>query len=219
MNNTSKQKLLSKKDRLVIALDGPSAAGKGHIGRLIADRYNLVYFESSRTYRGLAYLCLQNNLTEDDLEKIITLSKKNILKLTKDADLFKEEIAQLASKISTISEVRKNLTEGLKRIVAENTRIIMEGRDISSMVAPDADIKIFMTADVKVRAERRYQQLIKENKPADMKAVLEALVERDKRDSERLAAPLIATPDALIVDTTNLSPDEVLAYILSALNK
>lgn len=214
MNSINKQKLFNKKDRLVVALDGPSASGKGHIGREIANQFALKYFESSRVYRGLAYLGLQHKVSENDIGAIISLSKDNILELCEGVDLFQENIAQLTSKISVIPQVRKNLTEGLQKIISENNRIIMEGRDIASIVAPDADIKIFITADVKTRAERRCKQLLQDGKSADLDRILADLIARDKRDSERKVAPLIATKEAIIVDTTRLAPAQVLDYIL-----
>lgn len=214
MNSINKQKLFNKKDRLVVALDGPSASGKGHIGRKIANQFTLKYFESSRVYRGLAYLCLQHKVSENDIDAIITLSRDNILELCEGVDLFQENIAQLTSKISVIPQVRKNLTEGLQKIILENNRIIMEGRDIASIVAPDADIKIFITADVNTRAERRYKQLLQDGKSADLDRILADLIARDKRDSERKVAPLIATKEAIIIDTTRLAPAQVLDYIL-----
>lgn len=214
MNSDNKNRLLKGSDRLIIALDGPSASGKGHIGRLIATQFNLEYFESSRVYRGLAYLCLQHQLNEEYINEIIALSKKNILDLCKGIDLFQEDIAQMASKISVIPEVRENLTKGLRKLIADNNRIIMEGRDISSVVAPDAHIKIFITADAKIRAERRYKQLMQEGKKADRDEILAALLERDKRDTERDIAPLVAQEGSIVIDTTKLPPDQVIEEII-----
>ena len=215
MDSANKARLLNKNDRLIIALDGPSASGKGHIGRLIASRFGLEYFESSRVYRGLAYLCLQHQLTENNTNEIIALSKKDILLLCKGVDLFREDIAQMASKVSVIPEVRANLTSGLRRLISDNYRIIMDGRDISSVVAPDAHIKIFITAEPKVRTERRYKQLISDGKYADKDLILDALLERDRRDMERNVAPLVAQEEAIVIDTTKLSPDEVINEIIT----
>lgn len=215
MSSINKDKLLDKNSRLIIALDGPSASGKGHIGRDIASKYELKYFESSRVYRGLAYLCLQDNIKDSNIDAIIAISRKNILELCMGVDLFQEEIAQLASKLSVVPEIRDNLTKGLQKIISSNHRIIMEGRDIASVVAPEAHIKIFITADVKVRAERRYKQLIQEGKTADEKQILTSLIERDKRDMERKISPLKKVSGAIIVDTTKLSPDAVIKYIIN----
>ena len=215
-----KEKLFNHnhKDRLVIALDGPSASGKGHIGRLLAGKFGLEYVESSRVYRGLAYLCLQRSIKEADLHEIIELSKENVLNLCRNVDLQHEEIGQMASKVSIIPEVRKNLTKGLVSTIASTHRIIMEGRDIASVVAPEADIKIFITADVNIRAERRYKQLRAAGKECMLADILDALVERDQRDSNRKVAPLKAMPDSIVVDTSELSPEEVVEYIIDSID-
>ncbi len=214
MNNNLKQKLENNEQTLKIALDGPSASGKGTIGRILAKQWNLQYFQSSLIYRGLAFLCLQNNLEINDIEQIITLSKQtNIMDLVKKIDLQQEEIGIYTSKISTIEAVRSNLTMQLMQIAHDYPRIIMEGRDIGTVVFPEADLKIFIDADVNQRAMRRYKQLRSEGKECIMNEVLKLLKERDARDSSRKIAPLIASDDALVIDTSDLSPHEVISKI------
>lgn len=215
------EKLNDNNSRIVIALDGPSASGKGHIGKELATRFNLQYVESSLVYRSLAYLCLQKGIDEKQVMQITKLAATDVLEAIAGADLKTEEIGLMASKVSALPEVRTALTKGLKEKIAATRRIIMEGRDIGSVVAPNADIKIFITASVEVRAERRYNQLLASEqlhaseKKYELKKIYEALVERDNLDTSRKVAPLRSMPDAIIVDTTNLSPYEVIEYILT----
>lgn len=209
-----REKFYDTNCKLVIALDGPSASGKGAIGRTLADLFKLRYFESGIMYRGLAFLVIRHNLSVGDKDKIIELSKtKDILAQIHGIDLLNEEIAAVASVISAIPEVRHSLTAQLTGIIAQNKRILMEGRDIGTVVAPNADLKLYITADVKVRAERRYKQLLSEGKKCILHDILEQLINRDKRDSERLAAPLKPAGGAYIIDTSNLELDQVIQKI------
>ena len=209
-----KEKFYDPNCKLVISLDGPSASGKGAIGRALADLFKLRYFESGSIYRGLAFLVIKQNIPIDDKDQIIELSKtEDILTQIQGVDLLSEEIAAVASVISAWPEVRENLTRQLTAIIAQNKRILMEGRDIGTIVAPNADLKLYIMADVKVRAERRYKQLLSEGKKCILHDILEQLIRRDKRDSERLAAPLRSAEDAHIIDTSNLDPDQVIQKI------
>ncbi len=209
-----KEKAYNENNCFVIALDGPSASGKGLIGKMLAAEFNLKYVQSSIVYRGLAYLCIINNIDVIDTEKIIKFSEiTDLIELTKSTDLNQELIGNYASKISTIPEVRINLNKHLAKIIQENPRIIMEGRDISTVVAKNADVKIFITADVNKRAARRYKQLQEEGKNCTVEGVLKLLEERDLRDSSREEAPLCVAPDALVVDTSDLSQEQVMVKI------
>ena len=214
MTNDINKKLNDRDCRVVVTLDGPSASGKGHIGRELAKRFDLKYVESGKVYRGLAYECLRNNVSPDDVVAITELSKSDILAKINQIDLNNEEIGQLASKIATIPLVRKNLTKGLVKKIAENQRIIMEGRDIGTVVAPNADLKIFITADVEVRAERRFKQLQEEEKKCMLPEILESLKKRDLRDINRSDAPLEIADSAIVIDTSNLTPLQVIEQLL-----
>ena len=186
-----KEKAYDKNNRFVIALDGPSASGKGLIGQMLATEFNLQYVQSSIVYRGLAYLGIINDIDVTDIDKIIKLSESsNLIEVTKTLDLNQENIGNYASKISTIPEVRSNLNKHLIQMIQTSPRIIMEGRDIGTVVAKDADVKIFITADVHKRARRRYKQLQEQGKKCTLGDVLKLLKERDLRDSSRMASPL-----------------------------
>lgn len=204
----------------IVALDGPSASGKGHIGSLVAKEFALTYVPSSIVYRGLAYICLQEKVAADDDAKIIELSQSaDIISKTKDVDLNVEIIGDFASKISVLAEVRHNLGIYLKRLIQTTPRIIMEGRDIGTVVAPNADLKIFLTAFAEVRALRRYKQLLWSGKDCMLSDVLELLKSRDERDMSRTVAPLIPASDAYIIDTTNLTTDQAIQRIKDIVSK
>jgi len=199
----------------VVALDGPSAAGKGLVGKLLAEKLGLVYAQSSIVYRGLAYVCIMAGISAGDEAGIIKLSaSSDVIKEAGGVDLNVEEIGDFASKLSVIQEVRDNLGSYLLNLIASTPRIIMEGRDIGTVVAPNADLKIFITANVEVRAKRRFKQLQDEGKDCILSDVLKLLKSRDERDSMRSAAPLKAASDALVIDTSNLTPEEVLQKIV-----
>lgn len=209
-----KEQAYNQHNRFVIALDGPSASGKGSIGKILASEFNLEYVQSGIFYRSLAYLCIVNNIDVTEVKKIIELSgRNNLTELTKGADLNQENIGNYASKISTIPEVRANINKYLILMVKTHPRIIMEGRDIGTVIAKDADLKIFITADVNKRAERRYKQLHEEGKKCKLEEVLELLKERDLRDSMRITDPLLVSSDAFVIDTSHMNQKQVIAEI------
>lgn len=214
------KKIYDKEQKFVLALDGPSASGKGLIGSMIAKEFDLKYFQSSLVYRGLAYICIQDKLDIRKPEKLIKLIQDiDIFSRIKDVDLSSEEIGSIASKISVISEVREKLGIYLKNIIQVNSRVIMEGRDIGTVIAPSADLKIYITADVNIRANRRYKQLCESGKSCILSDILNQLKIRDERDLNRDIAPLVQASDAYLIDTSYLSPDEVIQKIKTIIDK
>jgi len=209
-----KQKALEFTNNFMVALDGPSASGKGLIGRMLAEQFKLEYFQSSLVYRGLAHLCITQDTDIHDTLEVIKLSTfPQIIEYAKTHDLSDENIGSVASQISTIKEVRKNLSSHLIELVRTSLRLIMEGRDIGTVIAPSADLKIFLTANIECRAERRYKQLKEAGKECIMPEILEQLKERDARDEARAHAPLVPARDALIIDTSNLLPTQIIEKI------
>lgn len=197
-----------------IALDGPSASGKGLIGSMLAKEFSLKYVQSSIIYRGLAFVCIEDGIDPDNIDAVMHASEnEDVISRVKGIDLNTELIGDIASKISTIPGVRANLTKYLINLMNNTPRIVMEGRDIGTVVAPDADVKIFISADVQVRAMRRYKQLQSEGKDCILDDVLDLLKKRDARDSNRNVAPLKAADDALVIDTSELNPSEVILKI------
>lgn len=214
-----KEKAFNFSNRFVVAMDGPSASGKGRIGQMLAKRLKLVYYQSSIVYRTLAQMCINRAIDQEDKLKIIELAKSpQLLEYASNFDLNDENIAAVASKLATIKEVRQSLTQHLQQLIAITPRILMEGRDIGTVVAPEADLKIFMIADVNTRAKRRYKQLLAAGKSCILNEILEQLKARDLRDQERAVAPLIPAEDALIIDNSNLLPGQVRNKILEFIN-
>ncbi|UZW38120.1 (d)CMP kinase [Rickettsia conorii] len=206
-----KTKAFDISQNFTISLDGPAASGKGTIGLILAKKFSLKYFQSSIVYRQLAFDCMSQKIDVTDIDAVIALSKE--LKLDNNFDLENENIGNIASQIAVISEIRNNLNKYLINLVKTTPRMIMEGRDIGTVVAPDADLKIFITANPQIRAERRYKQLQAKGKTCILDEILRQIILRDKRDKERKAAPLLPASNALIIDTSKLSAMEVVEEV------
>ncbi|MFA1688698.1 (d)CMP kinase [Candidatus Rickettsia barbariae] len=206
-----KTKAFDISQNFTISLDGPAASGKGTIGLILAKKFSLKYFQSSIVYRQLAFDCISQKIDVTDIDAVIALSKE--LKLDNNFDLENENIGNIASQIAVISEIRNNLNKYLINLVKTTPRMIMEGRDIGTVVAPDADLKIFITANPQIRSERRYKQLQAKGKTCILDEILRQIILRDKRDKERKAAPLLPASDALIIDTSKLSAMEVVEEV------
>lgn len=206
-----KSKALDFTQNFIIALDGPAASGKGTIGLMLAEKFSLKYVQSSIVYRKLALDCISQKIDIADINKVIALSKE--IDITGKFDLEDENIGAIASQIAVIAEVRDNLNKHLIKFINTTPRILMEGRDIGTIVAPNADFKIFITANSEVRAERRYKQLQAKGKACILDEILQQIILRDKRDKERKVAPLLPALDALIIDTSKLSPLSVVEQI------
>ncbi|MDP4709235.1 MAG: (d)CMP kinase [Rickettsiaceae bacterium] len=208
------EKLYNHNNKITIALDGPSAAGKGLIGTMLAKEFALTYVQSSIVYRGLAYVCMQKNILPEDTSNVIKLSSSvDVIASVKGIDLNIESLGDIASKISVLPEVRANLGNYLQEFIKTTPRIVMEGRDIGTVVAPNADLKIFINANVEIRAERRYKQLLLEGKDCTLSDVLDLLKSRDERDRLRSAAPLKVADDAFVIDASYLTPAEIIQDI------
>lgn len=212
-----KNKAFDFSQNFVVALDGPAASGKGTIGVMLAKKFSLKYFQSSIVYRQLVFDCISQKIDITDINKVISLSKE--IEITDKFDLENENIGGIASQIAVIAEVRENLNKHLIKLINSTPRILMEGRDIGTIVAPNADFKIFITANPEVRAERRYKQLQAKGKECILDEILQQIILRDKRDKEREVAPLLPALDALIIDTSKLSPISVVETITKFLQE
>lgn len=215
-----------------IAIDGPSGVGKSTIAKLLAEELNYTYIDTGAMFRALSVYYLENKVLPEDEAKVTELTGKAKLGIehidgvqhmfvngTDVTDRLRTEtVSQTASVISQYPKVRSMLLD-MQRAIAAQQNVIMDGRDIGTVVLPDAGLKIFLTASAKVRAERRYRQLEETGKleSATLDSILKDLEERDYRDSHRAAAPLKAADDAVIIDTSELSVDEVKARILKEL--
>lgn len=208
---------------LRIAIDGPAGSGKSTIAKRLAEKFNLLYIDTGAFYRSAAWLLIKFDL--DISELIKTLEKANII-LTREKvfvelngdryDVTDEirlpEVSMKTSEIASIPEIRKILTEQQKSI-AKNNSVVMDGRDIGTVVIPDAEVKIFLTASPEERGKRRYRELTAKGIEVDLNNLIKEIAERDKNDSSRAVAPLKKADDAIEIDTTDLTIDEVVSKI------
>ena len=197
---------------MLIAVDGPAAAGKGTLSRRLAEHFNLARLDTGLIYRTVAKKVLE---TKDPENNKIAIEIAQFLSLN-DLDtngLRDEAIGTAASKISAIPEVRKTLLN-FQRNFAKNppngkVGAVLDGRDIGTVVCPKAEFKLFITASSKVRAERRFKELQDRGGEAIRSTILRDIIDRDERDSIRSVSPLVPAPDAQILETSKLDPDEV----------
>ncbi len=215
-----------------VAVDGPAGAGKSSVSKKIASALGLLYIDTGAMYRAVALYVLNNGGNTKSSESVISLLDNIEINMVKKTDtLFvylngadvtdkirTPEVSVGASDVAVIPEVRLKLVD-LQRKIAAQQNVIMDGRDIGTYVLPDADVKIFLTADVKVRAERRKLELMEKGQDVPFEEVLSDMMYRDKNDSERKFAPLKCADDAYMVDTSQKSFDEVVNEITSIVKK
>lgn len=203
----------------IIAVDGPAGAGKSTVSKICAARLGYTYIDTGAMYRAVALKVIQSGKTLDEnLIKDIDILLDNSARVFLDnVEVTKEirtpEVSRGASDVAKFGFVRKKLTE-LQREMAKNGSVIMDGRDIGTQVLPNADLKIFLTATVEERARRRLEELRAKGIAADFAKVEKEMSLRDKQDTEREIAPLAKADDAILIDSTNLSIEEVVAEIL-----
>ncbi len=210
--------------RVVVAIDGPAGAGKSTIARAIAARLGYVYIDSGAMYRAVALWAQRAAISPDDVHKLDELARHAHIEFSAgDAvslngedvtDAIRERsVSDSASKISALPGVRRALVAAQRRMAADAS-VVMEGRDIGTVVFPDAAVKIFLDAAPEVRAERRAEELREKGVEVAGAAVAREIAERDQRDRNRAEAPLVQAPDAVYVDTSGLSIKEVEESVL-----
>ncbi len=204
--------------KCVIAIDGTSASGKGTIASFLAKNFSFIHCQTSIFYRSLALKALNLHLTPEDNQKIIDLSKDKDFDPTNSSDLYTEAVTRMSSIIAAIPEVRKNLYPMQRNFIANHPRVVMEGRDIGTVIAPDADIKIYITADENIRANRRFEQLKANGKSVTKDEILNHIKERDKRDQSRDHAPLKPSEDAILIDSSDLTVQQIIDFILQQID-
>jgi len=205
----------------VIAIDGPSASGKGTIARRVADELSFHYLESGALYRLIALVSLRDRVrAEKALAEVAERMAVNFVGGTiflsnQDVtlDVRSEEVSKRASEVAKIPEVRKRLLKR-QRAFRRPPGLVADGRDMGTVVFPDATLKLFLTASPQVRAERRYKQLIDKGIPANLRSLSRDLAERDARDRNRTVAPLVPAPDSQVLDSSALSIDAVAELIV-----
>jgi cytidylate kinase len=208
--------------RVIVAIDGPAGAGKSSLAKRVAEKLGFVYINSGAIYRAIALWALRLGVAMSDMHKLEQLAKEASIELPPgDRVLLNGEdvseairglqVSQAASQVSAIPAVRRALLR-VQREMAEKSSVVMEGRDIGSVVFPEAQVKIFLDADPVERAKRRAIEL--HGHEEDVESIAAALRQRDQRDRTRSEAPLVQAPDAQLVDSTGLSLDEVVEIVL-----
>lgn len=215
-----------------IAMDGTFASGKSSIAKKVSKKLNILYLNSGQLFRACGLYCLEHNIDPNDKQKVVSamndveLSIKYIdgnqhtyLNGVDVSDKLNTQIMGVYSSIVSVYPEVREKTIHIQRETAKTQSVIIEGRDITSHVLPDADYKFYITASQKVRAKRRYLDFKNTGEKVTLKRVLQDLKERDYRDSHRDVCPLVRTPDSVYISTTNLTLDEVVEKVLSYINK
>ena len=194
----------------VIAIDGPAASGKGTVSKAISEKLQFNYLDTGKLYRAIGAKYLEGHEPISAAQNL----DSNDLKIY---DLQKPEIAQVASEIALIPEVRAALLQFQRNFSKKLPGAVLDGRDIGTVVCPDAKVKIFLTASLKSRANRRYFELVKQDSKINLESIFDQIRQRDERDQKRRSSPLVAAVDAKVIDTSDLSikeaVDEVFAYV------
>ena len=210
-----------------VAIDGPAGAGKSTIAKLVAKEKGYIYVDTGAMYRGLAIHFLDKGIQPQETEKVIEACKdaevtiayedavQHVYLNGKDISsrLRNEEVGNMASVTSAIPEVRKKLLE-LQQNLAKTQNVIMDGRDIGTCVLPHADVKVYLTASIKTRAKRRYQELQEKGEDCNLEEIAHDIEERDRRDMTREIAPLKQAEDAVLVDSSDMTIAEVVKTIV-----
>lgn len=209
-----------------VAIDGPAGAGKSTIARLVAKEKGYIYVDTGAMYRGLAIHFLDQGIGAGETERVIEACKDADVKIRYEdgiqqvylngtnitGRLRDEAVGQMTSKCSAIPEVREKLLD-LQRELARTQDVIMDGRDIGTCVLPDADVKVYLTASVKTRAKRRYDELAAKGESCSLDEIERDIEERDERDMNRETAPLRQAEDAVLVDSSDMTIEEVVKEI------
>jgi CMP/dCMP kinase len=217
---------------LVIAIDGPAGAGKSTVAQKVAARLGLTYVDSGATYRAMAWKVLQSGIAPDDAQSVAKLAAQTDIHIAMDGLQFRvfldgqdvtdrirtPEVTLASAKVSRLPEVRAKLV-AVQRRCAEARGVVMEGRDIGTVVFPNAFLKIFLQADPVERARRRLKQDRKKGRSATLEQTAGEITLRDQLDAERKISPLVAAPDAVRIDSTNLAAEQVVEQIVELVHK
>ena len=206
-------------NRLVITIDGPSAAGKGSLARNLALFLDFSILDSGALYRAFAYFYnqgLNNKDIKGSIEELLFIPENDDTKIFyKDVDITSsirnEEIAKVASELSALSDTRKSLID-IQRNFMPSNNLIADGRDMGTVVFPEAELKIFLIASAEVRAKRRYLELQNRGQEVNMRDLIADIEQRDMKDKTRTLSPLISADDSIIIDSSSMSLDEVLSF-------
>ena len=228
---------------MIIGIDGPAGTGKTTIAKIFEEKYNIKYINTGAMYRALAYKCLQNRIEKEDEEDILKILEDTKIEYVKNSvngkiltsiildgkditeEIHRVDIAQVASDISKIVKVREYMVDLQRKIANEYVKmdedVLLEGRDICTVVFPDADLKIYLDADTKVRAKRRLEELkqrgISQN--LTLEQIIESIEKRDETDKNKTVGALKRTENQKYIDTTNRNIDDVITEILEEVER
>ncbi len=215
-----------------IAIDGPAGAGKSTIAKIVAKKLEYIYVDTGAMYRTLALACFRDGITADDEAAVVkkcesvevTLGYENGTQKVYlngedvSSEIRKEEIGNMTSAIAVYAPLRELMVSMQRKIAAENN-VVMDGRDIGTVVLPNADLKVYLTASARTRAERRYKELVEKGQDCDIDAIEADIKDRDYRDMNREIAPLKQAEDAELVDSSNMDIDQVVETIIKLAEK
>ena len=221
------------KKNFSIAIDGPVGVGKGTLAVALAKKLNALYVYTGGMYRALAFACLKEKVDLHNEEKVLDVLSRSSIELKVDeigtrvylngkevsSEIFLPEVSNAVPIVAAFEKIRKKMVLEQKKIAQESDRVVIEGRDIATDVAPHADLKIYLTADIRVRTERRYKQLVRRGIKTTFKEVLGETEKRDKMDMERETSPLIVPKDAYVLDTTDLNIPQTVEKIMEKLKE
>ena len=204
----------------IVTLDGPSGSGKGTVGRLLARELNFSYLDSGLLYRAVAILVIENGIALSDVNNIEEIARNMNLEFSSENNkifldgidvsnsIRTEEISIVSSKVAQLKSVRAILHE-IQRGYLKGNGLIADGRDMGTVIFPDADLKIFITASPEARAYRRHKELLGRGESVSLRDLERSIASRDRSDSERKISPLVPAVDAIIIDTSNMTVEEV----------
>ena len=212
---------------MIVAIDGPAGSGKGTIASILSRKLNLVNIDTGATYRCVALKALRNNLSVEDKEEIIKLSNNIDIKFDLNNNVYldgenvtkeirSKEVTSIVSPISSIVEVRKNMVD-LQRRSGNSNNVVMEGRDITTVVFPNADYKFYLDATLEERVNRRYKEYQEKNIDMSYDEIYENIKSRDYNDSHKEVGSLTRTDDQIYIDSTNLTIDEVVEKFIEVI--
>ncbi|GGA15679.1 (d)CMP kinase [Neptunicoccus cionae] len=202
----------------IVAIDGPAAAGKGTVSKAVAAHFGFAHLDTGLLYRVVGRAALASIGPSLDPERVIELSTEVKPEDLERTDLRTAAVAQAASKVAAIPEVRANLVTFQREFANRSGGAVLDGRDIGTVICPDADVKLFVTASTERRAERRFKELEERGEDTSYEGVLADVIARDKRDSERESAPLIAPEDAHLLDTSDMSIAQAVAEAIAIID-
>jgi cytidylate kinase len=213
---------------LSVAIDGPAGAGKSTIAKIVGEKFKLMYINTGAMYRAITVLAIRSNISYVEIEKLCTLADSLEMHFYNDKIIVNNEdlsdkvnmpdISKQVSNYAAIPEIRERLVR-LQRNMSEKYDVVMDGRDIGTVVLKDAAFKFYLTASPEKRAKRRFEELISRGITVDYEKILSDIIKRDYIDSNRKVNPLTKAEDAIVIDSSNMSIDEVVNFIINCIKK